>query len=244
MGWDVGSTGLQIVLGAEVPELVETYLADDVDAVPQGARPRRSATSTGGSATRAARRSSRRSSPPRTGRGRPAHDLATRCNAIGNLSSASVLHVLPDTLRRTPGRAGRRRRPDGDGAGVLRRTRAAAVVTSMSEPRSVHRAGRRWSRSSGWPNWWSPSATWPGACAGRSRGRVRALPVHGRAAHRTARRLPARGVARATARSCRRSVGRCWRWSLACAGVAVVVHPHPGSAVEHPHRRGARACRG
>ncbi len=31
MGWDVGSTGMKIVLGAEVPELVEKYLADDVD---------------------------------------------------------------------------------------------------------------------------------------------------------------------------------------------------------------------
>jgi alkylresorcinol/alkylpyrone synthase len=30
MGWDVGSTGLKIVLGAEVPELVETYLGEDV----------------------------------------------------------------------------------------------------------------------------------------------------------------------------------------------------------------------
>ena len=30
MGWDVGGSGLQIVLGAEVPDLVHTYLADDV----------------------------------------------------------------------------------------------------------------------------------------------------------------------------------------------------------------------
>src|SRR3954451_5369207 len=31
MGWDVGSTGLRIVLDAEVPTLVESYLGDDVD---------------------------------------------------------------------------------------------------------------------------------------------------------------------------------------------------------------------
>jgi alkylresorcinol/alkylpyrone synthase len=30
MGWDVGSSGLKIVLGAEVPELVRTYLGHDV----------------------------------------------------------------------------------------------------------------------------------------------------------------------------------------------------------------------
>ena len=30
MGWDVGSGGLKIVLGAEVPDLVRTYLHDDV----------------------------------------------------------------------------------------------------------------------------------------------------------------------------------------------------------------------
>jgi alkylresorcinol/alkylpyrone synthase len=30
MGWDVGSTGLKVVLGVEVPELVEKHLGDDV----------------------------------------------------------------------------------------------------------------------------------------------------------------------------------------------------------------------
>ena len=30
MGWDVGSSGLKIVLGAEVPDLVAQYLGDDV----------------------------------------------------------------------------------------------------------------------------------------------------------------------------------------------------------------------
>ncbi len=31
MGWDVGSTGLRIVLGAEVPQLVHDFIAEDVD---------------------------------------------------------------------------------------------------------------------------------------------------------------------------------------------------------------------
>ncbi|MBA2772927.1 MAG: type III polyketide synthase, partial [Nocardioidaceae bacterium] len=30
MGWDIGASGLKIVLGVEVPELVSTYLGDDV----------------------------------------------------------------------------------------------------------------------------------------------------------------------------------------------------------------------
>jgi alkylresorcinol/alkylpyrone synthase len=30
MGWDVGATGLKIVLGAEVPDLVEQHLGEDV----------------------------------------------------------------------------------------------------------------------------------------------------------------------------------------------------------------------
>ncbi|HEY3737029.1 MAG TPA: hypothetical protein VGL26_06265 [Jatrophihabitans sp.] len=33
MGWDVGQDGLKIVLGAEVPELVERYIAADVEAL-------------------------------------------------------------------------------------------------------------------------------------------------------------------------------------------------------------------
>ena len=35
MGWDVGATGLQIVLGAEVPDLVAQYLGDDVARLPR-----------------------------------------------------------------------------------------------------------------------------------------------------------------------------------------------------------------
>src|SRR5258707_573979 len=30
MGWDIGASGFQIVLGREVPEVVERYLGDDV----------------------------------------------------------------------------------------------------------------------------------------------------------------------------------------------------------------------
>ncbi len=39
MGWDVGATGLKVVLGVEVPSLVEDHLRSDVDRLPVRARP-------------------------------------------------------------------------------------------------------------------------------------------------------------------------------------------------------------
>ncbi len=30
MGWDVGASGFKLVLSAELPELIERYLGDDV----------------------------------------------------------------------------------------------------------------------------------------------------------------------------------------------------------------------
>ena len=53
----------------------------------------------------------------------------------------------------------------GHGPGVLLRAGAAARPGGgrMSEV-LVHRPGARWSGSSGWPSWWSPGATPPGAC--------------------------------------------------------------------------------
>jgi alkylresorcinol/alkylpyrone synthase len=55
MGWDVGAGGLKVVLGANVPELVRTYLADDVTKL-LGRHGLGGRTSPAGSATRAARR--------------------------------------------------------------------------------------------------------------------------------------------------------------------------------------------
>ena len=142
MGWDVGSTGLKIVLGAEVPDLVEQYLADDVDAAARTRTAWRSRTSPAGSAIPAARRSSRRSSRRSAW---TTDDLAMTwhsLNTIGNLSSASVLHVFA----RHAARSGRRARATGAslmamGPGLLRRAGAAAVVseawyTVLVAPRS------------------------------------------------------------------------------------------------------------
>jgi alkylresorcinol/alkylpyrone synthase len=101
MGWDVKDSGLKIVLGVEVPDLVRTYLAADVDGLlaehglsvgdvhtwichPGGPKVIDTIQSVLG-LDDAALALTRRS----------LHD-------IGNLSSASVLHVLRDTLAMRP----------------------------------------------------------------------------------------------------------------------------------------------
>ncbi len=101
MGWDVGSGGLRIVLGVEVPGLVATHLRDDVDRFldQQGltrddigwwvAHP-------GGPKVLEAMQEALELE--REDLGVTWRSLA----AIGNLSSSSVLHVLADTLRERP----------------------------------------------------------------------------------------------------------------------------------------------
>lgn len=102
MGWDVGATGLRIVLGAEVPDLVRDNVRGDVDRflAAQGltradigwwvAHP-------GGPKVLEAMQEALEVD-------REALAVTWRSlDRIGNLSSASVLHVLADTLRdRTP----------------------------------------------------------------------------------------------------------------------------------------------
>jgi alkylresorcinol/alkylpyrone synthase len=105
MGWDVGSTGLKIVLGAEVPDLVEKYLADDVDQLLRAHGLHVSDISRwichpGGPKVIDAIQSALALNED---------DLAMTwrsLNAIGNLSSASVLHVLKDTLAQRPSKSG------------------------------------------------------------------------------------------------------------------------------------------
>lgn len=97
MGWDIGASGLKIVLGAEVPDLVSMHLADDVknfltdfdldirDVTGWVAHP-------GGPKVLKAVEASL---------GLTDDELAVTWRSlerIGNLSSASVLHVLRDTL--------------------------------------------------------------------------------------------------------------------------------------------------
>lgn len=97
MGWDVGSTGLAIVLDAEVPVLVERYLAEDV----RGLLSKHGLSAAdvtgwvchpGGPKVIEAIVASLELEPD-------ALDMTWRSLAeVGNLSSASVLHVLADTL--------------------------------------------------------------------------------------------------------------------------------------------------
>ncbi|MGI8433695.1 MAG: type III polyketide synthase [Nocardioidaceae bacterium] len=101
MGWDIGATGLKIVLGAEVPRLVSTHLGEDViqflkphDLAPTDiaawvAHPG------GPKVLRAVEESLDLPSD--------ALELTWQSlDRIGNLSSSSVLHVLYDTLQTRP----------------------------------------------------------------------------------------------------------------------------------------------
>jgi alkylresorcinol/alkylpyrone synthase len=101
MGWDIGATGFQIVLGPEVAAVVERYLGDDVtqflaahgltiDEVgawvshPGGPKVIEAITAT-------------------LGLPDDALELTWRSlSEVGNLSSASVLHVLGDTIAKRP----------------------------------------------------------------------------------------------------------------------------------------------
>jgi alkylresorcinol/alkylpyrone synthase len=101
MGFDVGATGLKIVLDAEVPHVVERYLGDDVDGFLADHALSRDdigwwVCHPGGPKVIDALRDTLDLDE---------HDVAlTRSSLarIGNLSSASVLHVLEDTLRERP----------------------------------------------------------------------------------------------------------------------------------------------
>jgi alkylresorcinol/alkylpyrone synthase len=105
MGWDIGAQGLRIVLDASVPDLVRQYLGDDV---------RRFLADHGLSVADVAAWISHPGGPKvieaiedELGLGPDALALTWRSLAeVGNLSSASVLHVLADTLERRPPGAG------------------------------------------------------------------------------------------------------------------------------------------
>jgi alkylresorcinol/alkylpyrone synthase len=105
MGWDVTSTGLRIVLDANVPTLVERYLGEDVDSFLAEAGLGRDAiewwvSHPGGPKVLEAIESAL--GLPRSATQMTWDSLAR----IGNLSSSSVLHVFEDTLRERPPRPG------------------------------------------------------------------------------------------------------------------------------------------
>ena len=102
MGWDVGASGLRIVLGVEVPDLVRDNLRADVDGFLADQDLTRDdiawwVAHPGGPKVLEAMQEALE--VDRHALGMTWDSLAR----IGNLSSASVLHVLADTLRdRTP----------------------------------------------------------------------------------------------------------------------------------------------
>lgn len=107
MGWDIGATGLRIVLGAEVPDLVRSEVRADVDRFLAEHGLRRSeigwwVAHPGGPKVLDAMAEALE--VPATALEVTWRSLA----AIGNLSSASVLHVLADTLRDVPPEPGSR----------------------------------------------------------------------------------------------------------------------------------------
>lgn len=105
MGWDVGATGLRIVLGVEVPELVRTHLRGDVDTFLALHGLTRDdigfwVAHPGGPKVLEAMQEALEVP-------REALQLTwDSLDRIGNLSSASVLHVLADTLRVRPPQPG------------------------------------------------------------------------------------------------------------------------------------------
>jgi alkylresorcinol/alkylpyrone synthase len=101
MGWDVGSGGLKVVLGVEVPELVRTHVGGDVDRFLAENDLSRDdvgwwVAHPGGPKVLEALAAALE--VPREALGVTWSSL----DRIGNLSSASVLHVLEDTLRDHP----------------------------------------------------------------------------------------------------------------------------------------------
>jgi alkylresorcinol/alkylpyrone synthase len=105
MGWDVGATGLRIVVGAEVPDLVELFVGDDVVKFLADLGLRRDQVDwwvchPGGPKVL-------ESMQEALGVDREALALTWDSLArIGNLSSASVLQVFADTLTERPPRPG------------------------------------------------------------------------------------------------------------------------------------------
>ncbi len=105
MGWDVGSSGLKIVLDNQVPNMVETYIGGDVDAFLADHDLTRAdiewyvAHPGGPKVLEAMART--------LGVEREALQVTwDSLAAIGNLSSSSVLNVLADTLADRPPRPG------------------------------------------------------------------------------------------------------------------------------------------
>lgn len=101
MGWDVGSNGLKVVLGPEVPDLVSMYLADDV----KGLLAEHDLEITDVDEWVAHPGGPKVLTAVEQALGLPSERFARTWQSladVGNLSSASVLHVLASTMADEP----------------------------------------------------------------------------------------------------------------------------------------------
>jgi 3-oxoacyl-[acyl-carrier-protein] synthase III len=241
MGFDVTAGGLRIVLDAQVPRVVERYLGDDVDEFladqgltradvewwvchPGGPKVIEALQQTLGLSHEAVRMTW--------------ESLAR----VGNLSSASVLHVFADTLRDRPPRPGSLGMVIAMGPRLLLRAgagpchRGACPMTSLVAftvliglvglerlaELVVSKPQRRV----------EPRAR-------RARDRARALPGDGGAAHGTAGRRAGRGMGTTPRRAARARLVDAGAGARV-AGTALVVHRHARPSLEHAGDRRAR----
>lgn len=101
MGWDVGASGLKLVLSADVPDVVRRYLPDDVNGF-LGAHDL-TIDDVGTWVSHPGGPKVIEAIVDSLGLSEHALELTWRSLAdIGNLSSSSVLHVLRDTIAKTP----------------------------------------------------------------------------------------------------------------------------------------------
>jgi alkylresorcinol/alkylpyrone synthase len=101
MGWDIGATGFQIVLGPEVPAVVERYLGDDVTQFL--AAHDLTIDEVGAWVSHSGGPKVIEAITATLGLPDEALELTWRSlSEVGNLSSASVLHVLRDTIAKGP----------------------------------------------------------------------------------------------------------------------------------------------
>ena len=241
MGWDVGATGLRIVLDADVPDLVRRYLGEDVDGFLADHGLTRADVEwwvchPGGPKVLEAMRGRARLSP----RG--------ASSSPGTRSPGSATCPPPRccTSSRTPCATGRR----GPGSYgmllamgpgfcselVLLRAPAEAAMTSLAVLHGPGRAGRpRAARRAGGLQ--AQRRLEPGATAASRPGG--ALPGDGGAAHRPAGRDARRGVGAPAGRAARARLVDA-RAGARLAGAALVVHRHARPALEHPRDRRAR----
>ena len=127
MGWNIGSSGFGIVLTAEVPDLVHRYLGPDIRALL--AAHGLTVQDVGAWVSHPGGPKIIEAIEAELGVGPQALEMTWRSLAeVGNLSSASVLHVLRDTLRDRPPPGRQPRHVDGNGTRILLRARPAPLV--------------------------------------------------------------------------------------------------------------------